>query len=160
VTDDLAATVRALAARVQALEDEREVATLVASYGPLVDTGDPAVAELWLEDGVYDVDELLMEGSSGVAEMVTSAPHQRFVAGGCAHVQGPVAVTVSGDTAVAVGYSLMLVHDGSGYRLRRVTANHWSLARYDGRWRVARRTSRQLDGREEARALLRGDLPS
>jgi hypothetical protein len=42
---------RALEERLRRLEDEREVARVVARYGPLVDTGDPAAAELWLEDG-------------------------------------------------------------------------------------------------------------
>jgi hypothetical protein len=144
-----------LAARLQLLEDERDVARLVARYGPLVDTGDPAVADLWLEDGVYDVDELLMEGAGAVAAMVRSPQHQAFVAGGCAHFQGPVDVAVRGDHADAVGYSLMLVHADTGFRLRRVTANHWQLARTDHGWRVVRRTSRRLDGSEEAREVLR-----
>ena len=146
---------RALEERLRRLEDEREVARVVARYGPLVDTGDPAVADLWLGDGVYDVDELLMEGSAAVGDMVRSKPHQAFVAAGCAHFQGPVDVRVRGDQAQAVGYSLMLVHDSYGFWLRRVTANHWDLRRTPRGWRVARRTSRKLDGTEAAREVLR-----
>ena len=148
-----------LARRLQALEDERDIAQLVARYGPLVDTGDSSVADFWVEDGVYDVDELLMEGATAVAAMVRSPQHQRFVAGGCAHFQGPVDVVLRGDEADAVGYSLMLVHEEAGFRLRRVTANHWYLTRSDSGWRVARRTSRKLDGSEGAREVLRGHSP-
>jgi hypothetical protein len=147
--------VRSLEERLRRLEDERDVAQVVARYGPLVDTGDPSAADLWLEDGVYDVDELLMEGSKAVADMVRSKPHQAFVADGCAHFQGPVDVRLRGDEADAVGYSLMLVHHEDGFRLRRVTANHWELSRTPQGWRVARRTSRKLDGTEPARDLLR-----
>lgn len=150
---------RALEQRVRRLEDERDVARVVASYGPLVDTGNAAAAELWLEDGVYDVDELLMEGAAAVASMVTSQAHQAFVAGGCAHFQGPVDVAVRGDQADAVGYSLMLVHDSEGFQLRRVTANHWRLTRTSQGWRVARRTSRKLDGSEAARQVLCRSTP-
>jgi hypothetical protein len=146
---------RELEERVRRLEDEREIAHLVARYGPLVDTGDDEAANLWLEDGVYDVDELRMEGAAAVAAMVRSPAHQAFVAGGCAHFQGPVEVVVHGDQADAVGYSLMLVHDDNEFRLRRVTANRWELTRTAQGWRVSRRTSRKLDGDEAARAVLR-----
>jgi hypothetical protein len=146
---------RALEERLRRLEDEREVARVVARYGPLVDTGDPAAAELWLEDGIYDVDEMLMEGAAAVGAMVSSAAHQGFIAQGCAHFQGPVVVTVRGENAAAVGYSLMLIHADDGFRLRRVTANHWQLKRTENGWRVARRTSRKLDGGEAARDVLR-----
>lgn len=145
---------RALEDRLRRLEDERDVARIVAAYGPLVDTGNPRVADLWLEDGVYDVDELLMEGAPAVAAMVRSQPHQAFVAEGCAHFQGPVDVVVRGDEASAVGYSLMLVHEEQGFRLRRATANHWQLVRTAEGWRVARRTSRKLDGSAAAREVL------
>jgi len=148
-------SLRALDERLRRIEDEREVARVVARYGPLVDTGNAAAADLWLEDGGYDVDELLMGGAAAVAAMVRSKPHQSFVAGGCAHFQGPVDVVVHGDEAEAVGYSLMLVHEAGDFRLRRVTANRWQLARTPQGWRVARRTSRKLDGAEAARELLR-----
>lgn len=151
---------RGLEMRLQALEDEREIARLVARYGPLVDTGDPAAAELWVQDGVYDVDELVMEGAEAVAAMVQSRQHRQFVADGCAHFQGPVDVVLRGDEADAVGYSLMLVHSEAGFRLRRVTANHWHLMRTEAGWRVVRRTSRKLDGSDEARQVLRGARPA
>lgn len=156
---------KALEERLRRLEDERDVTRVVAAYGPLVDTGDPRAADLWLHDGVYDVDELLMEGAEAVGAMVRSDAHQAFVAQGCAHFQGPVNVTVRGDEAVAVGYSLMLVQASDGFRLRRATANHWQLRRAESGWRVSRRTSRKLDGGEAAREVLRrfeagGDTPA
>jgi hypothetical protein len=156
-TDDV---LRRLEKRVRLLEDERSIASLVARYGPLVDNGDPAAADLWIDEGVYDCDELVMEGSAAVADMVRSRPHQRFIAAGCAHVQGPVVIEIDGDDATAVGYSLMLVHDNEGYRVRRVTANRWELTRTEQGWRVKRRTNRQLDGQAEARALLTLHSPS
>lgn len=145
----------ALEARLSGLEDEREIAAVIASYGPLVDDGAAdEVGALWTGDGVYEVDDYMMDGASAVAEMVRSGPHQTLIAGGCAHFQGPSHVTVDGDTAVAVGYSLLVVHRDGRFAVARATANHWELHRTSAGWRVHRRTSRLLDGRSEAHALI------
>ncbi|MDP7734175.1 nuclear transport factor 2 family protein [Mycobacterium paragordonae] len=150
--------IEALAARLNRLEDERDIARLIASYGPAVDAGDAdAAARLWAEDGVYDIDLMRMEGRDEVRAMVNSGAHQKMVAHGCSHFLGPAAVTVDGDTAVAVCESLVLVRDGDGYRVWRATANHFALRRIDGRWQIGIRTSRVLDGNPQARALLTRD---
>lgn len=143
-----------LAARLRKLEDQQEIARLIASYGPLVDSGSAAVADRWESDGAYDVDELSMNGRDEIAAMVAGTRHQGWIRGGCAHFLGPAHVTVDDDDAVAVGHSLMIVHRGGEFVVRRATANRWQLRRGPQGWRVTRRTSRVLDGREEAPRLL------
>jgi uncharacterized protein (TIGR02246 family) len=162
VTDsDLEGRLALLEDRLAVLEDERAVARVVAAYGPLVDSGDAErVAALWEPDGIYDVDELMMTGRAEIAAMVHSANHQRWIAGGCAHVVGPPHVTVIGDVATAVCYSLMIVLDEGEFRLRRATANLWRLRRGPDGWRVTERTNRVLDGRPEAPALLAAGVPT
>lgn len=152
-----------LTARVQQLEDERDIARLVASYGPSVDSGDAvSAASLWAEDGYYDVEDWRMDSRADVAAMVSSRSHQDLVADGCCHLLGPCVVTVTGDTAVAVCESLVLLrrdtNGGSEYVVWRATANHFSLNRIDGQWRIAARTSRVLNGEPGAHALLRAGL--
>ena len=94
---DVETRLAALEDRLRALEDEREITRLILSYGPLVDSGcAEAVAALWDEDGVYDVDELMMDGRPAIDAMVRSANHRRWIAGGCAHFVGPPHVTVAG----------------------------------------------------------------
>lgn len=154
----------ALEARLRFLEDEREIARLVAAYGPLVDAGAAQeVAALWTDDGVYDVDEVYLEGVDSIAKMVESRAHQSWIRGGCAHVVGPPRITVDGDQAVAVCHSLMIVHTEEGFVVRRATANHWQLRRTGDGWRATVRTNRVLDGRSESPALLgagaRGERP-
>lgn len=124
--------------------------------GPLV--SGLVAAELWASDGVYDVEGWRMEGRPDVHAMVASPSHQNLVAGGCCHFLGPCVVTVSGDMAVAVCESLVLVRDGDGYRVWRATANHFELRRGDGGWRISSRTSRLLDGNPDAHTLLRSGL--
>ncbi|TDD80202.1 nuclear transport factor 2 family protein [Actinomadura darangshiensis] len=154
------ARLEALEQRLHALEDEREITRLILSYGPLVDSGCAAdVAALWEPGGVYDVDEILMTGQAEIEAMVRSGNHQRWISGGCAHVVGPPHVTVSGDEATAVGYTLMIVQK-DGFVLRRATANHWRLRRTESGWRAVDRTNRVLDGREESPDLLASHFPA
>ncbi len=149
----------ALEARIQRLEDEAAIARLLASYGPLVDAGAAeAVAALWEADGVYDVDELVMHGRDEIVAMVESANHQGWIAGGCAHFVGPPVVTVTGDDAVAVCHSLMIVNQDGQFVVRRATANHWRLRRTTTGWQVTVRTNRVLDGRPESPGLLASGL--
>ncbi|OBH13254.1 hypothetical protein A9X03_25145 [Mycobacterium sp. E1715] len=148
-----------LSARLRRLEDERDIARLIASYGPAVDAGDAeATAGLWASDGSYDVDGWRMEGRAAVHAMVESSAHQKLVAKGCCHFLGPCVVTVSGDSAVALCESLVLIRDGDGYRVWRCTANHFELVRVGGQWRIGARTSRILDGNPAAHALLTAGL--
>lgn len=142
--------------RLARLEDEREIAQLLATYGPLVDSGAAQeVADIWVDAGIYDNDAVSMVGRSDIVAMVGSDNHQGFIAGGCAHVNGPAAITVTGDTAIAVNHSLMILHSDGSFRVNRATANHWELARTADGWRATKRTGRLLDGREIAPALLR-----
>ncbi|WP_055405865.1 nuclear transport factor 2 family protein, partial [Mycobacterium sp. UM_11] len=111
-----------LKARLRRLEDERDIERLIASYGPAVDAADPeAAARLWASDGSYDVDGWRMQGRADVHAMVNSSAHRNLVAKGCCHFLGPCVVTVTGDSAVAVCESLVLVRDGNGYRVWRCT---------------------------------------
>lgn len=145
----------ALEQRLQLLEDEREIVALLSTYGALADSGSAQeVAAIWEPDGVYDNDEICMVGHAELVAMISSPQHQRWIQGGCAHFNGPPAVTVDGDTAVAVAHSLMVVHQDGRFVVRRATANHWQLRRGAEGWRATVRTGRLLDGRPESPALL------
>jgi ketosteroid isomerase-like protein len=147
----------ALEQRLRRVEDELAIGRLMASYGPLVDAGDAdGVAGLWAEDGEYDVEGWHMRSRAEVAEMVRSTAHQGLIGGGSAHFLGPVCVEVDGETAVAGCESILVRRndDGSGYRVWRAGANHVTLRRTAAGWRIAKRTSRALDGSAEARDLL------
>jgi hypothetical protein len=102
-----------------------------------------------------------MEGRADIHAMVSSAAHQNLVAKGCCHFLGPSVVTVTGDSAVALCESLVLVRDDrddGGYRVWRATAHHFALRRIDDQWQITTRTSRLLDGNPDAHALLTNGL--
>ncbi|MBC7303482.1 MAG: nuclear transport factor 2 family protein [Nocardia sp.] len=141
--------------RVQLLEDKLAITELLAAYGPAIDSGSAeAVARLWTEDGIYDVDTGRMRGHREIIAMVRSQAHQRWITDGCAHLFEPGHIRIDGDTAVATGKSQVVIRDGEDFRVARITANRWEMARVDGQWKVTRRTARMLDGRADARALL------
>lgn len=141
--------------RVQALEDELTIVRLVASYGPLVDAGEAdAVADLWAEDGTYDVEGWQMTSRDDVRAMVGSDGHQGLIEGGCSHFLGPLHVTVRGDEAVAVCESILVRHRDGAFSVRRAGANHFHLRREGQRWLIKDRRTRALDGSAEARDLL------
>lgn len=145
-----------LEARLQALEDREAIRDLIARYGPLADAGDaPGVAALWAADGRYAITGFgVAEGQEAVAGLITGESHQQLIADGCAHVLGPVAITVDGDTAIAQGHSVVFRWTGAGFEAARVAANRWQLIRTTNGWRVASRENALLTGEDAARALL------
>ncbi|WP_067860234.1 nuclear transport factor 2 family protein [Nocardia shimofusensis] len=154
---DTADLVADLLDRVRTLEDKAAVHEVLTAYGPAVDAGDAeAVGRLWAEDAVYDIDIRVMRGREAITEMVRTAPHQDYIHEGCGHLLDPVHIRVDGDTAVATCHSLLLRRnpDEDSFRVWRVSANRFELARIDGRWLIERRTARLLDGSAAARDLL------
>ncbi|MGW5073377.1 nuclear transport factor 2 family protein [Rhodococcus sp. NPDC004095] len=155
--DNTERRLRTLEERVRLLQDHLDITTLIYSYGPAVDTrAERVVAEIWTEDGVYDVDTGRLEGRAEIAAMVSSEMHVGFVDGGCGHVAGPAHVTVTGDTAVATLYTQLVTKhpNDESFRVTRLSANRWELARTTHGWRVTTRTNRLLDGGGEGRAVL------
>ena len=142
--------------RLQALEDREAIRNLIARYGPGADCGDAAgVAALWAEDGSYSVGGMVdAQGRSEIAALMTSDLHQSLMAEGCAHVLGPVAIDLQGNSAIARGHSVVFRKTANGFEAWRVSANRWELERATDGWQVRRRVNAPLDGSEAARLLL------
>lgn len=143
--------------------DELAIMRILAAYSPRVDSGDAeGVAGLWTQDGVYDVDTGLLEGHTGLEEMVRGDAHQGLIAHGCGHVPSLPLVLLDSDRAVATGYTQLVVRSSKPgrYTVLRVTASRWELERRgpvdapDRGWRVVLRTARAVTDDGEGRALL------
>ena len=147
--------------RVEKMEKRLALYELLASYGPAVDSGSAeAVARLWADDGTYDFGDAVLTGRVGVEKMVHSRAHQELIDQGAAHLIGFPHVHIDGDHAVAVGYSQVARFQDGAFELWRVSANRWELDWDGSEWKVKSRRAYLLDGREEARELLRPDTPS
>lgn len=146
-----------LGPRLQAVEDRLAIEDLIARYGPAVDAGDGArLAADWTEDAAYTGKDFAFTGRDSIAALTDFPTHQDFMAAGCAHVMGPHAIDIDGDSATARGTSLVVIHDAHTglWQLRRASANLWHFRRKDGIWRISARVNRLLDGAQDARALL------
>jgi ketosteroid isomerase-like protein len=151
--DDVEQRLADLTRRVQALEDELAIHRVIVRYGLAVDVGDAdQAAAAFTEDTVYDVDVGVMRGRDGVRDMVLGPRHQAMV-GNCAHQIGPAVVEVSGDRAVATGYSRVYLRKDGAIEIYRISFNRWQLERRAGQWQIAHRTTRLL-GHEEAKGLF------
>lgn len=153
---------QAIEARLQLLEDEVAIRRLLSSYGPAVDSGNSgAGADLYADNGIFDystfVDDRLQEqylDKRGIFDMLEHGQHQTFIHEGAAHTLGPAIIDISGDTAVATNYSVILRRIGMSITVYRMSANRWDLVRTSKGWRFTKRTTRMLDGSADARELL------
>lgn len=144
-----------MSARLQRLEDRADIIELIAKYGPIVDAGEGRLlGELWTKTGRYEIgDDFAFEAGdlAGLTELPT---HQAYLAAGCAHVLTTPTVQLSGDRAIAVNHSVVLVRAGEHWVADRVSANEWHFTRTVLGWRVELRQNRLLNGDVVARGLL------
>lgn len=140
--------------RVTALEDEVAILRLVASYGPLVDTGKTDLApELFTESGVYDVSYGHLNVQA-FQELLAGNEHQTVVREGIAHVMGLPYIRIDGDKALVINATQLYKRDGDGYTIFRIAQNVWKLVRTTQGWKIQERVNRLIGNNDEARALL------
>ena len=152
----------AVEARLRTAEDKLEIMRLVNNYGPLADSGSSKeAAELWVEDGVYDVGGSDVSpshrtiGHEKLMAIYDSPGHQELIHTGSAHFIGPLSITVDGDTAEAVAFSTVIKKEGERWILWRAAINHFELVRTPDGWRMKVRTNRVLNGSEVSHNLMR-----
>ncbi|MEW4467425.1 nuclear transport factor 2 family protein [Parasphingorhabdus sp. JC815] len=142
--------------RLRRLEDAEAIRNLIASYGPLADSGDAsAVAALWTGDGSYSVGDFgVAKGRQAITALIESDMHQNLMKQGCGHILTSPHIILGNDSAIATNHSIVFRHVDDRYETWRVSANRWQLVHTDDGWRVGHRDNRPLSGDERARALL------
>ena len=151
----------ALESRLRAAEDHLEILNLLMSYGPLVDSksSEPA-AGLWVNGGGYNFtlpaggDTRLVAPDQLVA-MYEGEAHKWLVNTGVSHFTATPKITLNGDTANAVGYSLVVLKEGDRWFVWRAAINRWTLTRTDHGWRIVERFNRTLNGSSESHETMR-----
>lgn len=156
-----------LEARLAELEDEREIRELLARYGYYADAPlDEEYFALFTEDCVMDVSSgrgenpyevVRWEGIDAMRRFLSerTAQHDDGFYGRSFHVQGNnLAVKISGDDAVANGYSFIFHQDGPALKLLSASINEWAFRRVGGRWRIQMR-KRRMAGAPDAAEVLR-----
>ena len=156
-----------LEARLRELEDEREIRELLARYGYYADAPlDEEYFALFTDDCVMDVsagrgddpyEVVRWEGLAAMREFlsVRTAAHDNGFYGRSMHVQGNnLSIKVTGDDAVANGYSFIFHQDGPTLKLLSASINEWAFRREAGRWRIQMR-KRRMPGAPDAAEVLR-----
>lgn len=155
------ARLEALEARLRAAEDQLAIQNLLNSYGPLVDSGEAAAASaLWVDGGGYNFSGGIaggtrLEAPDQLVAMYETEGHMGLVNTGCSHLTATPRITVTGDTAEAVGYSYVMLREGDRWFLWRAAVNHWQLVRTPDGWRIAERFNRALDGSTDSHDTMR-----
>ena len=159
--------------RIRAIEDRLAIYNLIASHPPSADTGAQSyIRSIFADDGVLDLGGAkTATGNDTISEMSQRPAHQEAIRSGLAHFAGLPHVELDGDRAVATSYLQIIspnalaepvevpAHGVSkGYRIHRVGANRWELARTAEGWKIKRRVFRSLDGSADALDILRQAL--
>ena len=110
------------------------ILNLLNSYGPLVDSGsDQDAVGLWVEGGGYNFTRPgggagRLETPEELSALYRSEPHHELITTGSAHVTLTPRISVDGDEAQAVGYSIVIEREGRRWYVERAAINHWRQA--------------------------------
>ncbi len=153
--------IAALEARLQAAEDHLEILNLISAYGPLADSCsvDEAAGQ-WVAGGGYnygkpDGGTVRLEAPDAIAEVWQQAGHVELTRIGSAHMAATPKISVKGDVADAVGYSLVIKREGDRWFVWRAAINHWTLTRTADGWRVQEKFNRTLDGSDASHEVMK-----
>jgi hypothetical protein len=161
------ATLEDLERKVQLLEDERALRSLLARLAFNADLGrTQEYVNLFTESGVIDGAQRY-EGQRDIAQRFMPSEGRRSMEGRCQHFnQGQLVFYIDGDSAEAEGYSFVLIKESSTVDELGVAAapsiqvyagnfNHWRFGRVEGEWRIVERLVRPLASQEAADVLAR-----
>jgi hypothetical protein len=158
---DLQARVEALEKRVRYLEDQEKIRECLARYGYDADLGrsDEYVAG-WTRDGVYDLDNMYLDGEAQLREMISSPGgfHKSQVENRSQHNVLNLFIRIEGDTAWAEGYSLVFVRKDGDIKAVLAGYNHWDFQRAGERWLMKRRTRREIGGPQWGGEIIKSYL--
>lgn len=157
---------KGLERRLRALEDRLEIIQLMMSHPPAIDGRALAywesalTADSTIDRGPPDPEKHSGDykgeyGKKQIMQEVGGPDLQAAREKGLAHMTTVPFITLKGDAATAINYTHVLGFEGGSFRIRRVVANRWDLRRQKGRWKIAKRTLRLMDGKPEAREILR-----
>lgn len=143
--------------RLQHLEDHLELNQLLSAFGPVTDTGSPDdISQFYTEDGEYNTDvpgSVPAQGREAIAALFDTPMHKQATSGGSGHTVGFPHLTVRGDEAEGICYTILFLNLDQGWMVARVAANHLWFERTPGGWQIKKRMNRLL-GSDEARGLF------
>lgn len=151
----------ALEARLKKAEDHLEILNLISAYGPLADSCSvDEVTAQWINGGGYnygkpDGGAVRLAAPEELRHVWEQQGHVELTRTGSAHMAATPKISVKGDEADAVGYSLVIKREGDRWFVWRAAINHWALVRTADGWRVKEKFNRTLDGSDESHEVMK-----
>jgi len=138
----------ALAARVQALEDEKAIREVLVRYGETLDARDYAgYAGLFAREGVWTGGFGSFTGPAAIEAMLREnlgEPEPGYVNTGSFHQMTTMVVDVDGDRARARSRYMFYTADGERPRAALAGRYEDEFVREDGEWKIARRITHNV----------------
>ncbi|HVA15813.1 MAG TPA: nuclear transport factor 2 family protein [Stellaceae bacterium] len=158
---------RTVEERLQAIEDRLEILNLIAGHPPGADSAShDYAASFWLDDGTVDASGEA-KGFESMIGVLNTPGFEEAQRQGICHFTSLPHIAIEGDRAVATSYLQILAADpdgkpfalsahgtSKGFKVCRLSANRWELARTPQGWRIKSRTLRGMDN-PGSRDLLR-----
>ena len=151
----------ALENRLRKAEDHLEILNLISSYGPLADSCSVEAAQAqWVPGGGYNYGmpgggATRLEAPEPLGDVWRQQGHVELTQTGSAHMAATPRIAVRGDSADAVGYTLVIKREGERWFVWRAAVNHWTLVRTADSWRVQEKFNRTLDGSDESHEVMK-----
>jgi hypothetical protein len=167
---DLLVRLQSLEKRLQQLEDESEIRTLLCRHDYYFDCmKDEEWLALWVQEGAFDLVSIanypdgsrreLVQRYSGIDELRAFVKHSEghhregFYGHSMHCASNNLTIGVTGDEAWAMSYSLLFQESEGKIYLLSGANNYWRLRRVDGRWRLQERRRRQVGSPQFAHNL-------
>ena len=157
-----------LLARLRATEDRLEILNLLAGSAFSSDVASESYwTKMFTEHATFDRGVKQDKGREEILKIV-NAPEQKIaIKAGMTHLAILPHIKLKGDSAVAMGYLLIVMPDSAashiklagkgvspGFSIYQVTVNNYTLVRTTAGWKVTKRVVRPIVA-EDARAIIK-----
>lgn len=152
-TDKRASKTEQLLARLRATEDRLEILNLLAGSAFSSDVASEAYwTEMFTEDATFDRGVKQDKGRDEILKIINAPEQKEAIKAGMTHLAMLPHIKLKGNSAVAIGYLLIVMPDSaashvklagkgvsSGFSIYQITMNKWELVRTELGWKVSNR---------------------
>jgi SnoaL-like domain len=164
-------TQKELLSRITATEDRLEILNLLAGSA---NSSDVASEEYWkkmfTEDATFDRGTKQDKGRNEILKIINAPEQKEAIKAGMRHLAMLPHIKLTGDSAVATGYLLIVMPDSAashvklagkgvspGFSIYQVTVNKYTLVRTTDGWKVSQRIVRPISS-VDAREIIRREI--
>jgi hypothetical protein len=160
-----------LLSRITAAEDRLEILNLLAGSAFSSDVASEAYwTKMFTKDATFDRGTKQDRGRDEILKIINAPDQKEAINAGMTHLAMLPHIKLYGDSAVAIGYLLIVMPDSaashvklagkgvsSGFSIYQVTVNKYTLVRTTDGWKVSQRIVRPISS-VDAREIIRREI--